>query len=468
MKELAIKSIAFIVISILLSNYTVHASICSDTIIRRITLPHDELLIGVISDGQFAEEDEKLTVGHFGCVMKGPRHFLSAIRYFKNQNVDLMIMNGDMVNAGPKNAYNTFNMMLDDVFGKDRTSMPPLIYPLGNHEYYSSNPEKDFKDNTGLPLNCHYVINGIHFIGVSCSDGSGGYNNSRLSYLKKHLAIAQKEANDKPIIVISHMPFNVDEFYGGEWCSPQADKMYAILKDYPQVIYFSGHSHYPIYSEKSFIQKDFTMINTGGIAYFDLLWNLSADGKTLDENKPNEYINPHLIGIFNQHDIYQRDAFNQGWELRIQSQSGNVKLQRMDYTLKRPFGEPIVLKNLHKKEFTRTLACLKSQAKNPRFPSNASIHIQQTEKGVIDICFDSSLSDVITQHYELNFIYPDKTKKRVRIMAQSFYLGWDFPYKEHLRFYGCKQPGDYKLSIKAISSMGKESCSITTQFKIKE
>lgn len=348
-----------------------------------------------------------------------------------------MVMNGDMVNGGRQSAYNTFNMLLDEIFGKGRKAMPPVIYPMGNHEYYCPDAEKCFREQTGFSPDVHYVLNGIHFIGISCSDGVGGYGKNRLDYLKRHLEIAAGESCTNPIIVISHMPFHVDEFYGGEYCSAQANEMYAILKNYPQVIYFCGHSHFPIASEKSLIQKDFTMVNTGGIGYFDLLWNPNEKG-ILDDSRPNEYVNPHLVGIHDQQDISERDGFNQGWEMTVDSRNGKVELQRMDYAYKRPFGEPVVMNDLFKKHFPRTLAKLKNEAKAPKFAPDAGVNVSQNKDRIADITFDSALSGTVTQQYRLIFVYPDKSEKEVRVMAKGFYLGWDFPYKEFLRFYDCK------------------------------
>lgn len=438
-----------------------------DTIIQRLSFDRKDLFVGIISDAQFAEEDKLLSPGHFGCVMKGPRHFLSAMKYFKQKGADMIVMNGDMVNGGHESAYNTYNMLLDEVYGKERMDMPPFIYPMGNHEYYCPDSENTFKRLTGLRPDTHYVLNGIHFIGVSCSDGLGGYSNERLAYLKRHLELAVMENSGNPIIVISHMPFDVDGFYGGKYCSAQSKEMYDILKKYPQVVYFCGHSHFPIFSEKSFLQKDFTMVNTGGIGYFDLDWNLSSDGKTLDADKPNEYLNPHLIGIYDQQDIYQRDAFNQGWDMYIDSQNGKIVLQRMDYTLKRPFGKPIVLENLYRKNFSRTLNKLYQQAKSPVFEKDASVSVKTGSEGSVEISFDAAAGDVEVQHYVMEMVYPDGEKKKVKFLSRGFYLGWDFPYKEFVIYNDCKKKGEYVLFLKAISSLGKESGIIKKHFVVR-
>ena len=43
-----------------------------------------------------------------------------------------------------------------------------------------------------------------------------------------------------------------------------------ILKNYPQVVDFSGHSHVPINDPRSIHQKHFTALGTGSLSYFEL------------------------------------------------------------------------------------------------------------------------------------------------------------------------------------------------------
>lgn len=44
------------------------------------------------SDTQFPENDEQLSPGHLGVVTNGSKHVLRALSYFKQQDVDLIIM----------------------------------------------------------------------------------------------------------------------------------------------------------------------------------------------------------------------------------------------------------------------------------------------------------------------------------------------------------------------------------------
>lgn len=102
-----------------------------DTLVNRYLIPHTNLTVGILSDAQFPENDELLSVGHFGVVMNGPKHVYRALSDLKKREVDLIVMNGDMVNAASGgNAYRTYNLLLDHVFGKERKNMPPLIYPI--------------------------------------------------------------------------------------------------------------------------------------------------------------------------------------------------------------------------------------------------------------------------------------------------------------------------------------------------
>lgn len=43
---------------------------------------------------------------------------------------------------------------------------------------------------------------------------------------------------------------------GGHWATPQYEEIYSILKEYPQAVVFTGHSHYCMSDERAIMQKD--------------------------------------------------------------------------------------------------------------------------------------------------------------------------------------------------------------------
>ena len=77
-----------------------------------------------------------------------------------------------------------------------------------------------------------------------------------------------KKKDGNPIFFVSHMPPK-NTVYGseGKWGNTE---LFNILKNYPEIICISGHSHYSLKNIKSIWQNSFTVINTQSISYVDL------------------------------------------------------------------------------------------------------------------------------------------------------------------------------------------------------
>ena len=67
---------------------------------------------------------------------------------------------------------------------------------------------------------------------------------------------------------VTHHEHNIETVYGSSvydgWGVPYFK---AILNQYPQVVDFSGHSHFPLNDPRSVWQGKFTAIGTGAIYY---------------------------------------------------------------------------------------------------------------------------------------------------------------------------------------------------------
>ena len=147
---------------------------------------------------------------------------------------------------------------------------------MGNHDYYDrkyqiiGNQNKFYQYMKSYPYS-HYIINNFNFIFWSNDD----LNNKKLrsedfSWIKSTLENARKNKNKEgdPIFVVTHI-HPKKTCYGSEdiWGH---DDIYNILKDYPEVISISGHSHYSLRNIKSIWQGNFTAINTQALSYVDL------------------------------------------------------------------------------------------------------------------------------------------------------------------------------------------------------
>lgn len=160
-------------------------------------------------------------------------------------------------------------------------------------------------------------------------------------------------------------------------------------------------------------------------------------------------------------------SMDEGWIIDIDTQSGKLVLQRMNYNLSRPFGRKIILENLYLKNFSYHPDKQRLAASCPRFSADASISLSESGVGRVDVCFNAALPDVLVKHYVLCVTGPDGKKQEVRFLARGYYGGFDFPYMEHINFRGCKSKGTYFFQIKAVSCFGKESEWLESNFTVK-
>lgn len=182
--------------------------------------------------------------------------------------LDAVLICGDLTNDGTKTEFDKFSAAVKDSL-KDGTRFLGVV--AKNHDGYEM-PRKELRDyykkDTGNDADFNVVINGYHFIGLSASSNDAAhYDSSQLSWLKKQLDEATAENPDRPVFVMHH-EHNRDTVYGSSSYDGWGVTYFRdILNDYPQVVDFSGHSHYPLNDPRSIWQGEFTAVGTGAIYY---------------------------------------------------------------------------------------------------------------------------------------------------------------------------------------------------------
>ncbi|MFS0615796.1 hypothetical protein [Lederbergia ruris] len=88
------------------------------------------------------------------------------------------------------------------------------------------------------------------------------------NWLKGRLAeiTSDSKNSNKPIFVNVHQPISNTVMDGQQASNPNLN---IDLKDYPQVITLSGHSHLNNNDDRSIHQKDFTSLNLGSMSYIE-------------------------------------------------------------------------------------------------------------------------------------------------------------------------------------------------------
>lgn len=439
-----------------------------------------KIKVGIISDCQLPQVEKHLYGWDYATVMGGGDHLTKALKYFKKQNVDMVVLNGDVVNAtGDYAAYSAYNKILDYVYGEDRKDMPHIVFPMGNHEFYGGNQEHQYYKATGLPLNTRTVVNGYSFISISNSKlekgdeelaksngtlADGTYNPKRIAFLKEQLEAAAKEDPNKPIFVFLHMPID-NSINGGHWATPQYEEIYSILKNYPQAVVFTSHSHYCLSDERSIMQKDFTMINTGTTSYFDFDWikeedipkDLSIEDYILGNHEKlfnKDYlINPQILGIEKSDDVAYRNDVNNGFIMEVDTQNNSFKLDKVNLNTGVKFGETFTMNSFTKDDFTRTKEIL-GKGKMPSFKDSQITAIP--DENNVTLTFDAANQSVPIKYYLLEIENDKGEKTYTRYFGKNYILGADNAYTEQCVLHDLSA-GSYKVNVFATNSFGLTS-----------
>ena len=228
------------------------------------------------------------------------KNFKKALEILKENKINVLIIDGDITNVGYPEAYDNFLTQFNSVYGDvKKEDVPILNIIMGNHDYWSltnldsnKNNKKSqilFEEKTKEKPFTHKVINGYHFINWSCDNASLYKPIINHSWFEKQIELAQ--SNDKkPIFVTTHFPPIYTVYGSVEWGEKTLNEYF---EKYPQIINFSGHSHFSLIDERSIYQKDYTAIQTQSISYIEL------EGGKENGSIPNDEYGNQMISAKN-------------------------------------------------------------------------------------------------------------------------------------------------------------------------
>ncbi|WP_286908790.1 metallophosphoesterase [Clostridium sp. UBA1652] len=391
-----------------------------------------ELNFAVISDihvkAHNSKEDEKLDLA------------LSRLKEYQH-NLDALIITGDITNSGREKEYKKFNK----IYNKYSEFLGEKIFLMGNHDCWGGvsikAAQKRFKDNLNEDINSHKVIKGYHFISISTEGKrlSGLFSKKLLAWLKNELEVARDDDYKKPIFLGVHQHIE-NTVYGSEaWGNKD---LYEVLKEFPQVINFSGHSHYPLNDERSIHQKDFTSVGAGSTSYIEL-----------ERGKVNGTIQP------------KADKVSQGLIVKV-SEDNVVKIATIDFTKKQVNEDRWIINEPSNKDNFLYTDNRRYLRKKPYFKKESSVHIKYVTNNVAKISFTQALHEDFIHSYEISVVNKNNNKefKKMKIFS-DFYMEY---IKSRLSFKikGLFPNTEYTVRIKAIESFGNKSENyLQTDFK---
>ena len=355
--------------------------------------------------------------------------------------LDAFVINGDITNDGTVGQFSGFKSVIDRYLSNE-TELLPII--ANNHDFRNmgKGTVAYFSELMNKETDYHKVVNGYHFIGISTSDVEGvNYTEDQRVWLKAQLDEAVADDPDKPIFVSHHEHVSNTVFGSSDFDGWGMDFFTDILEQYPQIVDFSGHSHYPVNDPRSIWQGSFTAVGTGSLSYLEF---------TVDDTR--KY---HPDG-------YSNEA--QFWIVELDKDS-NMRLRGIDLIEEKVLCEYILANpaNPQNREYTPEKQAERSSA--PIFGNDAKLTVSRFAKNVT-VKFDAaqSASNDPVFLYRVEVVNSNgETVKSEWIMPE--YYSATVETGERLRL-GKLDKGDYTVYVTAENAWGVQSEPLTAEFSV--
>ena len=402
---------------------------------------YQDMKIAVLSDLHFKAGDGAVDTA-----------FITMMEQFKTENLDVVMITGDIGYACEEVEYEKFWAAWDTVF-PDAETAPELVIVSGNHEFdravfgkesYGEAVERILRVfNFGEEMNQHVVVKGYHFITINSESEytHGKFTETSTAWLKEQLDAAVAENPNMPIFVTAHQPL-LNTTYGSDWDASlnKTAALYELLKDYPQVVFFAGHSHYPMENERSIYQDTFTCVDVTSMNYMSI-----EDG-----SKNYDYQGALLVTVSgaDKQIVIDRYKINHGEE------GDTAEKIKESWTLNLP---------LNPAEFTYTAARAESRVA-PTFAEGSAVTVSEVAQNTAKVNFPAATHDDYVHAYNIVI-------KNGETVALNQTVNGDFhkPAAQQAASFSVKVSGleagvTYTVEVTAVESFGKASEPLVLEF----
>lgn len=343
----------------------------------------------------------------------------------------------------------------DSSVGQEREE---LFYQILGDSYYNWDVNKqDALYNTGCR---HAKIKGFDFLTMSWdyTDENQNQTIEAIEWMESKLkAITSAPDYDgRPIFFLSHVPFG-DTVYGSESMGERVNKykLYNIMKEYPQIVALSGHSHYPLDNEKFVYQTDFTHLGASTTSYI----GMPGDGFLCDGGyKVGSALMPadHIQSM--------------GLRMEVDS-SYNIRVTRIDFLHDgRQMYEQIVIPApdiVNKTHLSYYSEARTSRTAAPQFKEGASVEADYVSETDMQVTFDTCTSDGIVQYYVIDFEHSGRVDT-----FKSYQGAWRYtsnsevPDSKTVYIENFKAVKPYTVKVRAVDSFGNESNVLSRKYSV--
>lgn len=368
-------------------------------------------------------------------------------------SLDAIAFAGDLTDRGTDAEYQEFMKILN----QNTDQKLKKIYCMGNHEYFRDGIvryggeskafleecQKAYQKIVCKDLDTDTVINGVHVISISARSSAADYSASE-EFLISHVEAAAAENPNLPIIILSHE--GAGSFFEGG-CGGYTAKTLKCLQQYPQIIFFSGHTHFALQDVRMIQQQYYTTMQTATLGAD--FWNYSFEAEDQPENA---------------------DAASQGLFLQVKK-DGTAEIIRYDYTNNQQIGETY---KIDPKNFIYDNEQRKKLAERPAFAAGAVLELLQTENHKAILKFPAAtvqddVSGGIIYSYKIRITDTETGKIASHISMMSDYYMGAAAKNEYTYTITKLVPGkQYTASVTAVSVFDKRSEALKLDFTMPE
>lgn len=382
--------------------------------------------------------------------------------------LDGVLIAGDLIDYGAylDSQLSTFKSIYEAAFNPEQT---PLVYTIGNHDpntsywwnsavyqfaksmrskFGSKYETTDIETTMRDKFECrHCVVNGYHVLAVTPNSVIPvAYPQEVITWLDNTLKTITESDPERYVILITH-PMIYNTVYGSllgpGWlygsCQDQwsTAALTPTLENYPQVMTFSGHLHFPINDPRSIWQGAFTSFGCGSTRYMAI-----EDGRY--ENMSSTTV--------------MKDAADVSSGLLLQfDESGNARVTKMFFSQNTTFDYPWELKHpTSDKSHLVTYNHTERKAQNTA-PTLSSLDVSLVDAGTsqktVYAKFAAGEDDEFVHHYVLTIRKGSADIITKRILADFYKHQWfDDMTGSYTQLMGNLESGNYTLVLQAYDS----------------
>lgn len=430
------------------------------------------LVFAVISDVHIGNN-----VGE-GPMKKVPQALQNLTRYGK---LDLLAVVGDLTDHGDTNQYTDFV----NVFGSEQNILNPVdqfLFMMGNHDNYNGSGQTNYKNglkkfngNRTYPLDQYVLIKGYPFISISqrgsannddnTNNGSVSYPSTVVNTLKRYLKQAAEDAPGKPIFVFTHVAprwtcySSWGEIEGAAWAMKVLNP---VLNEYPQVVAFCGHSHYPLGDPRSIHQG--ANPNSSRNNYYTVINTASTTYSEINPGAVNAGIHPEGYAYVTEGMILYEQP-NGDIEIRRYDTYRDVEIDSLHrWVLKAPFdGSMFEYADIRDADDNPNNVPLRDGLPAPVFTKSAQLKIDVYPNDVT-ITFPQARDNECVFRYNVR-ILKGETEVRSAFIFSQFYLTKDMPQTLSYNIDGLAEGTEYTAQVIAYDSWDNQSVPLMATFK---